>query len=142
MGVPQEATLCAVRARRFRHHTARCDAARRARHLASTLTAQCERRVSIPSLVRASHIQPWNDNRAAYVTTPPCHVPLNRCTFEAMIVQLRQLPVSVAGYELDRLQRKLLSYGSLHVEWPWTGIFSHCDDEMQVRHTPHGMVSP
>ena len=44
-----------------------------------------------------------------------------RCTFEAMIVHLRRLPVTAAGHDLDIIQSKLVSEGSMLLSWPWTG---------------------
>ncbi len=43
------------------------------------------------------------------------------CTFEATIVHLRQLPVTVAGHPVNAQQDALAAHGSLLVHWPWAG---------------------
>ena len=47
------------------------------------------------------------------------------CTFEAMIVHLRRLPVTVAGHGLDVRQVKLASEGAMLLSWPWEGGLLH-----------------
>jgi len=50
------------------------------------------------------------------------------CTFEAAIVHLRRLPVTMAGHRLNRVQCQLVSEGSYLINYPWTGGWLHASD--------------
>lgn len=41
------------------------------------------------------------------------------CSFEAAIVQIRHIPVAVAGYDVSMRQRALAAWGSLLTLPPW-----------------------